>query len=221
MQNPIAIIPARRNSKSIPFKNRQVIDNLTIVDHAINFSKNFNFKDIILSTDDEFYIDDPKYKEYIYKRPAHLATDQAIISDVMVEMVEDKGLHDEFILLFEPTCLPRYRKQLNCIFDGSFENSGSRSLASFVKSPIIKEKIWIEVAGKITPDKNVWKRRQDYAKQYMLTGHYYGLWGKDIKKYYPGLCDENVFPILINEPFIDINTYDDLEEAKNILNNIT
>tara|TARA_B100000886_G_C20358640_1_gene464180 strand:- start:447 stop:1115 length:669 start_codon:yes stop_codon:yes gene_type:complete len=220
MNNLVFIIPARRNSKTIPFKNRKKINGLSLVDHAISFCENFNSDEIILSTDDEFFLENQKYKDYSLRRPDNLATDESIISDVMLELVETKSLHDKFIILLEPSTLPRDPQHLDCLFNGEFENSKSSSIASFAKSPLLKEKIWISEKGKLMPDSNLWKRRQDYAKQYTLTGHYYGFFGKDIFKFYPGLCDENVFPIFIQEYFADINDFKDLEEAKLFLENI-
>ena len=57
MKDFVVIIPARRNSKSIPFKNRQKVNGLTLVEHTIKFSEEINAKRIILSTDDEFYLE--------------------------------------------------------------------------------------------------------------------------------------------------------------------
>lgn len=213
-QNLIVIIPARRNSKKIPFKNRYKINGLTIVDHTIEFSESINPKEIILSTDDEFYIENPKYKNIIHVRPDYLAKDETLIADALFYIVEDKKLQDNFILMLEPTCFPRNKKHLNCLVDGTFFNSGARSLASFSETNQIKQKIWLLKNNKLIPDVDVWKRRQDYGKQYLLTGHYYGFYGGDLKKYYPGLCDENVFPIFIEDEYVDINTFEDLKRLK-------
>ena len=70
---------------------------------------------------------------------------------------------------------------------------------------------------KMISDKNVWKRRQDYSKQFMLSGHFYGFWGIDLEKFYPGLCDEKVFPIFIKDEYVDINYSTDLFLAKKLL----
>ena len=218
MKDFTVIIPARRNSKSIPFKNRQKVNGLTLVEHTIKFSEEINAKRIILSTDDEFYLDNPKYSKFVLNRPPHLATDEAIISDVILQIIEVEKLEEEFILLLEPTSLPRYKHQLNQLFNGDFENSKARSLASFCKSPLIKEKIWTCHNDQLVPDPEIWKRRQDYPDQFILTGHYFGFYGKDVKKYYPGLCDEKVFPIMIKDKFSDINTYAELNQLRCILN---
>ena len=218
MKDFTVIIPARRNSKSIPFKNRQTVNGLTIVEHTIKFSEEINAKRIILSTDDEFYLENTKYQKYILKRPDYLATDETIISDVILQIIEFENLNEDFILLLEPTSLPRYKYQLNELFNGDFDNSNARSLASFYKSPLIKEKIWTSIDNKLVPDPEIWKRRQDYPEQFILTGHYFGFYGKDVRGYYPGLCDEKVYPIIITDEFSDINTYAELNQLKCILN---
>lgn len=219
MQDLIIVIPARRNSKSIPFKNRQKINGINIVDYAIQFSQKVNPSEIILSTDDEYFFQKEEYKNFIHKRPSSLATDETIISDVMLQIINERNLQEKFILLLEPTCFPRYLYHLEPLMDGTFLKSGSRCLASFTNTPIIKEKIWSQKKGKLISDPLVWNRRQDFPAQFILTGHYYGFYGKDLYKYYPGLCDENVFPIIIKDKYIDINTFDDLEKLKYILNN--
>ena len=218
MKDFVVIIPARRNSKSIPFKNRQKVNGLTLVEHTIKFSEEINAKRIILSTDDEFYLENPKYEKILLKRPPHLATDETIISDVILQIIKTESLEEDFILLLEPTSLPRYKYQLNNFFNGDFENSKSRSLASFCKSPLIKQKIWTSIDNQMVPDPDLWKNRQDYPEQFILTGHYFGFYGKDINQYYPGLCDEKVFPIMIKDEFSDINTYEELDQLKLILN---
>ena len=53
--NFVAFIPARRNSKGIKFKNRQEIGGVSLVGHALNFAKECNFDEIIISTDDEYF----------------------------------------------------------------------------------------------------------------------------------------------------------------------
>lgn len=217
MKDFIVIIPARRNSKSIPFKNRQKVNGLTIVEHTIKFSEEINAKRIILSTDDEYYLENKKYEKFTLKRPPHLAKDETIVSDVILQIIEIEHLEEDFILLLEPTTLPRYKHQLKELFNGDFEKSQAKSLASFYKSPLIKEKIWTSINNKLVPDPEIWKRRQDYAEQFILTGHYFGFYGKDVKEYYPGLCDEKVFPIMIKDEFSDINTFAELNQLKCIL----
>ena len=60
----------------------------------------------------------------------------------------------------------------------------------------------------------VWKRRQDYSEQFMLSGHYYGFWGRDLTGYYPGLGGKDVYPIFIRDKFVDINYKEDLKLAE-------
>ena len=69
------------------------------MDHTIEFSESINSKEIILSTDDEFYIENPKYKNIIHVRPDYLAKDETLIADALFYIVEDKKLHDNFILM--------------------------------------------------------------------------------------------------------------------------
>lgn len=217
IDNVVMVIPARRNSKSVEFKNRQVVSGKNLVQHAVDFCKSFGKFDFIISTDDEYFYQDESLKENCDIRSPGLGSDTATVADVMVDLIEKRSLFDKFLIVLEPTCVPRHNEQISCLINGDFLSSGRRALASFVESPVIKEKIWTSENGVLKQDQNLWKRRQEYAQQYMLSGHYYGFWGKDLASYYPGLCGDGVFPILINEPYVDINYVDDLEKAAKLI----
>ena len=92
------------------------------------------------------------------------------------------------------------------------------TFTSFIESPIPKEKIWKYKDGKMIPHADVWKRRQEYEKQYSLSGHYYGLFLVNIDNIYPSLCEDDVYPLIIDDDFhIDIDRKVDLDIARAIL----
>ena len=215
----IIVIPARRNSKGIPFKNRSIVNGQTLVEHSMAFARNIPHSSIILSTDDEYFLGDSLYKEVVDHRPDFLTGDNVIISDVLIELIERKHLFNSFIIVLEPTCLPRSSTDLEHIYNGDFVKSGKTSFTSFSQSPVFLEKIWQNSEGRMVHHPNVWKRRQEYPTQYCLTGHYYGFLAKDLRDYYPGLCDSNVFPVFIEYDYVDINIPVDLELASKILSN--
>ena len=217
MDDVVFVIPARRNSKSIKFKNRQVVAGKNLVQHAVDFCEKFKPAKLIISTDDEYFFEDEHLSFLCDIRPKTLGSDTATVADVVIDLITKRSLQDSFIVVLEPTCIPRHSRQLSCLTTGEFISSGCTSLASFTNSPVIKEKIWTMHNGLLKQDPNLWLRRQEYAPQYMLSGHYYGFWGRDLPGYYPGVCGDPVFPIFIEEPSIDIDYVDDLKRAEKIL----
>jgi CMP-N-acetylneuraminic acid synthetase len=213
--NVVAFIPARRNSKGILFKNRQKILGESLVEHTFNFAKKCNFDEIIISTDDEYFLEHKHLGRYCHPRNEKLARDESIVADVIQEYSFDKKRKKDFFVVLEPTCFIRQKQHLDFLFDGAFFANNGTTFASFVKSPVIREKIWTFESGRIVAGDDVWKRRQEYQSQYVLSGHYYGLYISKINDMYPALCDNNVYPVMIsNDLSIDIDTQNDLDFAR-------
>lgn len=102
----ICIVPARKNSKGLKFKNRKKINNLSLVNNALTSAlKSKEIKSIILTTDDDYLIKNSiKSKRIIIdKRPSRLAKDST------------KALN---VYLY---CIKKYKKNINketsfCVF---------------------------------------------------------------------------------------------------------
>ena len=78
----IAVIPARKNSKSLPFKNRFLFK------YTANFLKNNKlFSKVYVNSDDLFLKDlAKKYGFNFFKRQKKSATDKTCIKEVFVDM---------------------------------------------------------------------------------------------------------------------------------------
>ena len=213
--NIVALIPARRDSKGIKFKNRQEIAGLSLVGHALNFAKSCDFDEIIISTDDEFFYEHEEYSKFCHKRDKNLALDNSIVADIVRQYSLDAARKDDFFVVLEPTCFERRRPHLEFLFDGTFFRSNKSTFTSFIETPVHREKIWDYDGGKMIPHQNVWKRRQEYEKQYVLSGHYYGLFLHKIDEIYPSLCCDDVYPLIIEDEFhMDIDNNVDLRIAR-------
>lgn len=102
----ICIIPARKNSKGLKFKNRRKINNVSLVNNALSSAlKSREIKNIILTTDDNYLINNSvkSKKIMINKRPSRLAKDNTSALDVYLY------------------CLEKYEKNINkktsfCVF---------------------------------------------------------------------------------------------------------
>ena len=96
--------------------------------------------------------------------------------------------------------------------------SGTTSIDREIFEGRVQPKSFPQKKPDVFDKHKITKLIKDYPDQFILTGHYFGFYGKDVKKYYPGLCDEKVFPIMIKDKFSDINTYAELNQLRCILN---
>ena len=61
----LAIIPARKNSRRVKFKNKKKLGNKTLIEYSIDIAKKINFFcNILVTTDDEDIIKICKKKKY-------------------------------------------------------------------------------------------------------------------------------------------------------------
>ena len=102
----MAFIPCRRDSKGILFKNRKKIGGLSIVEHAVAFAQNSFFDNVVISTDDEFFLQHKDLSEFCISRSRDLSSDTAIIADVVIDFVKSLPART-FIVVLEPTAFPR------------------------------------------------------------------------------------------------------------------
>jgi len=116
------IIPARRNSKGFPFKNRELFD-ITINKIPEEF-----LGSIIVSTDDEWIIE--KCQEYDLKydhRKPELANDGTSTMEVMMDLYERKLiLDDDTVVMLYLTYPERtWLEVLDCLITFKFNNLSS------------------------------------------------------------------------------------------------
>ena len=91
------VIPARRNSKGLPFKNRLLFE------HTISTIPTEYFKNLLVSTDDEVLIEKCKSLGLnVSVRPDNLALDETSTKEVIQYHIDnnDIGLDDTVIMLY-------------------------------------------------------------------------------------------------------------------------
>lgn len=105
-----ALIPARAGSKGIKNKNLQIVGAMSLVERAIEEAKNANIFDKIYLTTDSSRIAECGVKlgiEILNRRP-DLATDDALISDVILDHIQTLSPSlDDQLWLIQPTALFR------------------------------------------------------------------------------------------------------------------
>lgn len=87
------IVPARRNSKGLPFKNRALIE--TTISSIPDDMKEC----IYLTSDDEVIISNYKDKIEVRVRPEEYANDEASIKTVIRDVVSEYGFADDDIII--------------------------------------------------------------------------------------------------------------------------
>jgi len=80
------VIPARRGSKGVPFKNR------ILLEHTLNIIPDSLRGDVIISTDDDFIIEKAKeYKVKAVRRSDKLSSDEASVKDVLINLIKNES----------------------------------------------------------------------------------------------------------------------------------
>lgn len=113
--NVLAIIPARRESKRLPGKNKMLLlgGRLALWDNAVHTAEYAGIKNIAVSTDDKDILDDillsnlnRKIKIWGLKRSPEMADDDATTGDVIREVMQQVShiaLKYDTICLLQPT----------------------------------------------------------------------------------------------------------------------
>ena len=110
--NILVVIPARKNSKRVPNKNMQLINNKPLVYYTISEAlKSKKITDVILTTDSKKIFNyGKKFKNLNvpFLRPARLAKDQTesfpVVKHAMLCMEKIKSIKYDLIILLQPTC---------------------------------------------------------------------------------------------------------------------
>jgi CMP-N,N'-diacetyllegionaminic acid synthase len=176
----IAVIPARGGSKSVPGKNIRVLSGKPLLAWSIEVAQKVTEIDrVIVSTDDdEIASVGQAYGAEVYARPAHLATDEALVIDALKDLLQTlraEGETPEWVILLEPTCPLRtpedVRDCLALVAKGSYD-----SVATFKDAELNPHRAWRIVDG--VPEVFItgsvpWLPRQKLPKAYQLNGAVY------------------------------------------------
>lgn len=176
----IAVIPARGGSKSVPYKNIRPLAGKPLIVWSIEIAQETKEIDrIIVSTDDEKIAKIAKeHLAEVYQRPAHLATDEALVIDALRDLTktlraegEDAGI----MVLLEPTCPLRavedVQKCIHLLVQGGYD-----SVATFKEAELNPHRAWkisdhepeVFIPGAIP-----WIPRQRLPEAYQLNGAVY------------------------------------------------
>jgi CMP-N,N'-diacetyllegionaminic acid synthase len=175
----IAVIPARGGSKSVPQKNIRPLGGKSLITWSIEVAKATPGVDrVIVSTDsDEISRVARSSGAEIYRRPTHLATDEALVIDALRDLIarlkEEKETAAVMVLL-EPTCPFRSVADVQ----GCLEMlaGGMDSVATFKEAELNPHRAWrieggipqVFITGAVP-----WLPRQQLPKAFQLNGAVY------------------------------------------------
>tara|TARA_B100001057_G_scaffold499219_2_gene609049 strand:- start:3178 stop:3849 length:672 start_codon:yes stop_codon:yes gene_type:complete len=211
----IAVIPARKNSRSLPFKNRFLFN------FTAKFLKgNKLFDKVYVNSDDpHLKILAKKYGFNFFKRKKKLAMDKTCIKSVFTDMNNKlKFSNKTFIWLFY---IPIVYKNIND-FKNSLkivEKKKLKSICAFKKAETHPMSCWYIKKNRPSQFiKNDFCRRQDFPKAFSHHHYICGFDVKYLKKLNNELIFQNTFPILLNnktsKKLIEIDTYEELKRFK-------
>jgi len=212
----IAIIPARKNSKSLPFKNRFLFK------YTADFLKNSKIFDEVYVNSDDLVLKKKaiKYGFNFYKRDKKFAMDKTCIKDVFLDMTKKvKFKQNTFIWLFYiPLVYKRKIDFMNSI--KIVEKKNLKSVCSFKLADTNPYSCWYIKKNKPFQFlKNNLYRRQDFPKAYSHHHYICGFDIKFLKKLNNELIFGDTYPILLSKhvsnKLIEVDTFEDLKKLKN------
>ena len=170
----LAIIPARKGSKRLPFKNRLDLNGKPLISWTIESAiKSSYIDDIIISTDDEEIIKIANsYNINVpFKRPKILSNDHSTSLDVIfhaIKFLKNKNKIYDIIILLQPTSPLRDYIEI----DSSFE--------------LLKNKIESVVSVCETDHSNLWSNNlpKNHSLENFINPKYIGLRSQDLPKFY-------------------------------------
>lgn len=181
----IAVIPARGGSKGVPRKNVRLLAGRPAIVWTIELARAIpELARVIVSTDDdEIAAVAREAGAEVYRRPPHLATDDAMVVDTLRELagrLSGEGETARCWVLLEATAPLRtggdVRDCLTMLLDPS---RGYDCVATFheaARNPYRAWRIDHGVAGKLFPDAPDGVPRQQLPIAYHLNGNAYAFW---------------------------------------------
>ncbi len=176
----VAVVPARAGSKSVPGKNLRLLAGRPLVAWPIETAKAVPEIDrVVVSTDGQDIASVAReFGAEVFDRPASLATDDAVVADVLRHVINElraAGEKAEYLVLLEPTAPYRLQEDVgSCLRKLSEQNLDS--VATFAEAELNPFRAWAIKNGSahsFISGADPWQPRQKLPKAYQLTGSVY------------------------------------------------
>lgn len=218
----LCIIPARSGSKSIKDKNLKKIDDKSLIELAISFSKKIKFiNKTIFSSDSKKYIKiASKLKIDVSLRPSKYSKDNSNVIDLIkYEINREKKLFlktYDLILLLQPTSPFRNVKDFISAYK-FLKQRKADSVLTLSEAPSQPERMMVKKKSYYVGYNNnfSFKNRQKLKKIYIRAGSMYFFNIDNIKKY-DSILGKKVRGIVVKDKYmINIDNKSDLILAQN------
>ena len=223
--NILYLIPARGGSKGLPGKNIKLLGGKSLINHSIDFARNFtDDTNICVSTDNEDIIKcvNKNNLKILFKRPKNLSSDTASTNDVIIHAInyyESIGKYFDLIVLLQPTTPFRKIEDLRNMLNRWDNNTDLLvSVKETHDSPYFN--LFEENSeGFLMKSKDIGiSRRQDSPKVYAFNGSLYLYKVSSIKSNHIKIIKKYV----MQDPkySIDIDSLIDFKLAEVFINNV-
>ena len=209
------VIPARRGSKGVPFKNRLLLE------HTLNIIPDSLKSDVIISTDDDFIIEKAKeYKVKAVRRSDKLSSDEASVKDVLINLIKNENIGcQQTIIMLYLTYPERTWEEVESILS-FFNDNDAKSVLCKKEVKTHPHMCMFEAADGLRGEQVVRHnlyRRQDYPKCFEISHYMCAIKASEVNNLNKNLYNEDTFFYQIEDK-IDIDYKKDLE-AYNDKNN--
>lgn len=226
--NLIIIVPARKGSQRVPFKNRIIVQGNNLVERALIDGEEISsilgckYK-LILTTNDEYFLDKTNNFKNLIKvnRPSELSNNSSRMVDVVSHTLNKYGDNKSLVILLQPSTPFRDPKEIAKKINQFVDYKKNKPL-TIVATRKCKEKplhIYKSLDNKLLMPllPNLFGRSlntQEMDDHFVLTGGLYVFWRKfflEKKKIIHGeIYNYEVF----GKFSLDIDTKNDLEKLK-------
>lgn len=221
----VAIVPARAGSKSVPLKNLKDLGGKPLIAWPIEVALATPEIDrVIVSTDGEQIAEVARaYGAEVSMRPAELASDTAIVADVLRHHIRElraEGETARYMVLLEPTSPFRLPRDISACLR-ALEEKGLDSVATFMEPHLNPHRAW-RIEGDIVEPfiKGAvpWLPRQLQPKAFQLNGAVYGFVMDELTDDRAGLLFGRTGAVMMDQRrSIDIDTSFDFVVANALL----
>ena len=218
----ICIIPARGGSKGLIRKNILDLAGLPLIAWTIKAAKESQIiSNVILSSDDDEIIEVAKRFdcEVPFKRPSHLATDNATSVDVLAHAIKDYSSYD-FVIMLQPTSPLRTSIDIDAAFElmTSLNAKSCVSVCQTSKTPYWMYSLSNDgVLEKLLPQDKEIVSRQAAPKTFELNGAIYIIGLDHFQENQSLIPEKTVAYIMDRTVSIDIDCQSDLDKCETYL----
>jgi len=180
----VAVIPARGGSKSVPDKNIRPLGGKPLIAWSIEIAQATESIDAVVVTTDSDEITEvvKHYNVHVITRPAHLATDDALVIDAIRHAVNawrNGGKSVDVTVLLEPTCPLRSVEDVEECLGQLSQTPTIDSVATFTEAELNPHRAWRLEGERPKPfieGAVPWRPRQALPEAYQLNGAVYAYW---------------------------------------------